>query len=86
MSAQELKKFESQLDLLSYADRLAIIEYLVKSLQKSYNEEKTAKADGFSGGTEERRELDEAIAEFDCGKYDTYDSFDDFLAEIENEA
>ena len=86
MSAQELKKFESQLDMLSYADRLAIIEYLVKSLQKSYNEEKSAEADGFSGGAEERRKLDEAIAEFERGEYDTYDSFDDFLAEIENEA
>ena len=80
MSAQELKKFESQLDMLSYADRLAIIEYLIKSLQKSYNEEKTAESDGFSGGIEERRKLDEAIAEFERGEYDTYDSFDDFLA------
>lgn len=86
MSAAELKNFESQLAMLSYAERLAIIEYLVKTLQQSYVEEKTAMADGFSGGVKERKELDEAISEFKRGEYDTYDSFDDFLSEIAHEA
>ncbi|MBQ7158425.1 MAG: hypothetical protein IJS09_03230 [Treponema sp.] len=49
MSAQELKNFEAQLALLSYAERLAIIEYLAKSLQPAYNEEKEALALGFFG-------------------------------------
>lgn len=34
MSAMELRNFESQLDLLSYAEQLAVIEYLVKSMRK----------------------------------------------------
>ena len=86
MSAMELKNFEAQLALLSYAERLAIIEYLAKSLQPAYDEEKEAVSFGFSGGAEERRKVDEAIAEFEHGEYDTYDNFDDFLAEIADEA
>ena len=86
MSAAEMKNFESQLAMLSYAERLAIIEFLAKSLQQSYAEEKSVLADGFSGGQKERRELDEAISDFNSGKYDTYDSFDDFVSEIANEA
>ncbi len=86
MSAQELKNFEAQLALLSYAERLAIIEYLAKTLKPAYDEEKEAAALGFSGGAEERRKVEEAIAEFERGEYDTYDSFDDFLAEMSNEA
>ncbi|MCR4821282.1 MAG: hypothetical protein K5873_00225 [Treponema sp.] len=81
-----MKNFESQLAMLSYAERLAIIEYLVKTLQQSYVEEKTAMTDGFSGGVKERKEHDEAISEFKRGEYDTYDSFDDFLSEIAHEA
>ena len=80
MSAQELKNFEAQLALLSYAERLAIIEYLAKTLKPAYDEEKEAVALGFSGGVEERRKVDEAIAEFERGEYDTYDSFDEFKA------
>ena len=34
MSAKELRNFESQLELLSYAEQLAIIEFLAKALQK----------------------------------------------------
>ena len=34
MSAMELRNFESQLDLLSYAEQLAVIEYLVKSMRE----------------------------------------------------
>ncbi|MBQ3801633.1 MAG: hypothetical protein II837_15225 [Treponema sp.] len=33
MSAVELQNFESQLSLLSFAERLSIIDYLVKSMQ-----------------------------------------------------
>ena len=38
MSAKELKQFESQLELLSYAEQLAIIEFLAKLLQKRQKE------------------------------------------------
>ena len=86
MSVPELKKFESQLAILSYAERLAILEFLVKSLQKSYTEEQNAIADGFSGGAQERIKLNEAIAEFERGEYDTYSNIEDFMAEVENEA
>ena len=86
MSAMELKNFEAQLALLSYAERLAIIEYLAKSLQPAYDEEKEAISLGFSGGAEERRKVDETISEFERGEYDTYENFDDFLAETANEA
>ena len=34
MSAMELKNFESQLDMLSFAEQLAIIEYLVIQMKK----------------------------------------------------
>lgn len=34
MSAQELRNFERQLELLSYTEQLAIIEFLAKLLQK----------------------------------------------------
>ena len=34
MSAMELRNFENQLELLSYTEQLAIIEYLAKFLQK----------------------------------------------------
>lgn len=34
MSSAELRNFENQLELLSYTEQLAIIEYLVKLLQK----------------------------------------------------
>ncbi|MBR1405045.1 MAG: hypothetical protein IJ558_12815 [Treponema sp.] len=86
MSAQELKNFEAQLALLSYAERLAIIEYLAKTLKPAYDEEKEAVALGFSGGVEERRKVDEAIAEFERGEYDTYDSFDEFKAAMNADA
>ena len=33
MSTVELRNFKSQLDLLSFAERLAVIDYLVKSMQ-----------------------------------------------------
>ncbi|MBQ6779755.1 MAG: hypothetical protein IJP62_00835 [Treponema sp.] len=36
MSAAELRRFESQLELLSYTEQLAIIEYLAKLLQKNH--------------------------------------------------
>ncbi|MBR6296748.1 MAG: hypothetical protein IKR40_09775 [Treponema sp.] len=38
MSAMELRNFENQLELLSYTEQLAIIEYLAKILQKRKSE------------------------------------------------
>ncbi|MBQ6565448.1 MAG: hypothetical protein IJL80_00195 [Treponema sp.] len=37
MSAMELRNFERQLELLSYTEQLAIIEYLAKLLQKRHD-------------------------------------------------
>ena len=34
MSAKELRNFENQLELLSYTEQLAILEFLAKLLQK----------------------------------------------------
>ena len=39
MSAIELRNFERQLDLLSFTERLAIIDYLVKSMQEILREQ-----------------------------------------------
>ena len=36
MSAMELRNFERQLELLSYTEQLAILEYLAKLLQKKH--------------------------------------------------
>ena len=41
MSSMELRRFEGQLDLLSYFEKLTIIEYLVKSLRTDYNGDST---------------------------------------------
>ena len=35
MSAMELKNFENQIDLLSFAEQLSLMEYLVKLLQRN---------------------------------------------------
>lgn len=83
MSAMELRNFESQLDLLSYAEQLAVMEYLVR-LMKRRHEERTS--DGFEGDEQARNGLDEAIAQVERGEYSTYNSFDELLAEIGNEA
>lgn len=37
MSAMELRNFERQLELLSYTEQLAILEYLAKLLQKKHS-------------------------------------------------
>ena len=76
MSAQELQDFQSRLDSLSFADRLSLIEYLAKSLRHG---------DGFSGGAQERNGLDEAIAEFERGEYETFSSFDEFKAAMRDD-
>ena len=44
MSAQEMKNFEAQIALLSYAEQLSLMAYLVKLLQ-----EREAENDGFDG-------------------------------------
>ena len=38
MSAKELQNFENQLELLSYAEQLAILEFLAKLLQRKQKE------------------------------------------------
>ena len=37
MSANELKNFENQLELLSFAEQLSIMEYLARLLQRNQN-------------------------------------------------
>ena len=37
MSAMELKNFEIQLELLSFAEQLSIMEYLAKLLQRKHH-------------------------------------------------
>ena len=76
MSAQELQDFQTRLDSLSFADRLSLIEYLAKSLRQG---------DGFLGGAQERNGLDEAIAEFERGEYETFRSFDEFKAAMRDD-
>lgn len=83
MSAMELRNFESQLDLLSYAEQLAIMEYLVKLMKRRQEE---SVSDSFEGDVQARNGLDEAIAQVERGEYSTYNSFDELLAEIGNEA
>ena len=83
MSAMELRNFESQLDLLSYAEQLAIMEYLVKLMKRRQEE---SVSDAFEGDVQARNGLDEAIAQVERGEYSTYNSFDELLAEIGNEA
>ena len=72
MSAQE---FQAKPDLLSFADRPAVIECLAKSLKNGVGDE-----DGFCGNAEARSGLDEATAEFERGEYETFRSFDEFKA------
>ena len=74
MSAQELQDFQSKLDLLSFADKVYLIEYLAKSLRRG------ARGDGFSGDEQARNGLDEAIAEFERGDYETFHSFEEVKA------
>ena len=53
--------------------------YLVNLLQK-----RNEQSDDFEGDDQARNGLDMAIHEFENGEYDTYKSFDDFLAEVEH--
>ncbi len=82
MSTAELRNLESQLDLLSYAEQLSIMEYIVR-LMKKHQEQ--IDSDGFEGDEEARNGLDEAIAEVERGEYSVYNSFDELLSEIDNE-
>ena len=77
MSAMELRNFERQLDVLSYVEKLAVIEYLARSLQQAN--------DGFSGNDEDRAKLDEAIGEFERGEYEVFNTFDDFKAAMSDD-
>ncbi|MBQ3826287.1 MAG: hypothetical protein II811_09160 [Spirochaetaceae bacterium] len=84
MSAAEMKHLENELALLSYAERLAIVEYLVQSLQQAYDEEKEAAALGFSGGAQEKRNVDEAIAQEKRGEVFCYNSVDELFEDTKN--
>ncbi len=42
MSAMELKNFENQLELLSFAEQLSIMEYLAKLLQRNQNNQEAS--------------------------------------------
>lgn len=80
MSAMEMRNLESEIALLSYGEQLSLMAYLVKQLQNR------GEGDGFEGDAAARNGLDEAIREMENGEYDTYENFDDFLAEVANEA
>ena len=41
MSAMELKNFENQLELLTFAEQLSVMEYLAKLLQRNQNAQET---------------------------------------------
>ena len=73
MSNAELNSFERQLSFLSYAEQLSVLAYLVKSLQER-NEESQVNG------------LDVAIHELNNGEYETYNNFDDFMAEVDHES
>ena len=82
MSAMELRNFESQLDLLSYAEQLAIMEYLVKLMKRRQEE---SVSDGFEGDVQARNSLDEAIAQVERGEVEVFDTFEDFKAAMAND-
>ena len=84
MSAMEMRDFGKHFEMYSYAEQLATIEYLIKLMRKK--QEQNSKDDGFSGSAEDRAKLDAAISEMERGEYDTYNNFDDFLAEIADES
>ncbi len=73
MSNAELNSFERQLSFLSYAEQLSVLAYLVKLLQER-NEESQVNG------------LDVAIHELNNGEYETYNNFDDFMAEVDHES
>ena len=82
MSAMELRNFESQLDLLSYAEQLAIMEYLVKLMKRRQEE---SVSDAFEGDEQARNGLDEAIAQVERGEVEVFDTFEDFKAAMAND-
>ena len=41
MSAMELKNFENQIDLLSFAEQLSLMEYLARLLQRNHKIQET---------------------------------------------
>ena len=45
MSAMELKNFENQLELLSFAEQLSIMEYLAKLLQRNHHAQEHISSD-----------------------------------------
>ena len=82
MSAMELRNFESQLDLLSYAEQIAIMEYLVKLMKRR---QKESVSDDFEGDVQARNGLDEAIAQVERGEVEVFDTFEDFKTAMAND-
>ncbi len=41
MSVMELKNFENQIDLLSFAEQLSLMEYLARLLQRNHKAQET---------------------------------------------
>ena len=80
MSAMEMKNLESNIALLSYSDKLSLMAYLVKLLQRQTNAD-----DGFEGDAEARNGLDEAIAEVERGEVEVFHTFEEFKAAMAND-
>ena len=67
----------------------AVVAEKLKSVPEHYMEEVSEFLDFLLFRSHEetaKNGLDEAIAELERGDYDTYDNFDDFLAEVEHES
>ena len=65
----------------------AVLEKKIAQIPPQYQQELLDFIDFLISRPETPRNgLDEAIAELERGDYDTYDSFDDFLAEVEHES
>ena len=75
MSAKELKNFENQLSLLTFAEQITIMEYLLKLMKKRQSE---FSDNIFNTDAQAKNDLDEAIAEVERGDIEVFNSFDDF--------
>ena len=59
MSAMELKNFENQIDLLSFAEQLSLMEYLARLLQRNHKTQETK-----SSTTPKKRQFGSAKGKF----------------------
>lgn len=76
MSALELQNFQNQIALLSYAEQLSIVEFIIKSMQKRENDNQL----------EEKNALDVAIEEEKNGEFEYFDNFADLMSSVGNDA